>query len=50
MGHEPCDKVPHERDGKPHKFTFKGTEDEEKLLLDWLGRQKTPEKEEKKEK
>lgn len=46
-GHESCDKVPKERDGKPHKLAFKGTPEEEKLLLDWLTEQKTPKEEEK---
>ncbi|MDO8585295.1 MAG: c-type cytochrome [bacterium] len=47
-GHVRCDKVPKERDGKPHMLKFAGTKEEEDALLAWFAEQRTKEEEEEK--
>ncbi|HEY4521940.1 MAG TPA: c-type cytochrome [Candidatus Paceibacterota bacterium] len=38
--HTPCPVVEKTMDGKKHPVSFKGTKDEEDVLIEWLGKQK----------
>lgn len=41
--HVPCSKVDSSRDGKPHMVEFKGSQEEEDALIDWLDQQRSNE-------